>query len=101
MSQQAPTRAQPRVALLTQQEIFLRTKEKIPQQGRPVKRQDRAYNQTLEEAEVTDGVIAGTILVQSIPAHVLFDSRATHSLFLQTLLLGTTFLVMILLTSGT
>jgi len=28
---------------------------------------------------VADGVIACTILVQSIPAHVLFDSGITHS----------------------
>jgi len=27
---------------------------------------------------VADGVIIGTILVQSIPAHVLFDFEATH-----------------------
>ena len=44
-----------------------------------MKRQGRAYNLILEEAEVADGVITGTILVQSIPAHVLFDSGATHS----------------------
>ena len=44
-----------------------------------MKKQGRAYNLTLEEAEVADGVVAGTILVQSIPAHVLFDSGATHS----------------------
>ena len=44
-----------------------------------MKRQGRAYNMTLEEAEVADKVIAGTILVQSIPAHVLFDSGVTHS----------------------
>ena len=61
MSQQAPTHAQPRVALPTQQEMFLRTKGKTPQQGRPVKKQGRAYNLTLEEAEVADGVVAGTI----------------------------------------
>jgi len=67
----------------------------MSQQGRPVKRQGRAYNLTLEEAEVADGVIADAILVQSIPVHVLFDSGVTHSLFLQTLLLGTTLLVMI------
>ena len=28
---------------------------------------------------MADGVIAGTILVQSISPHVLFDSEATHS----------------------
>ena len=28
---------------------------------------------------MADGVVAGTILVQSIPAHVLVDSWATHS----------------------
>jgi len=44
-----------------------------------VKRQGRAYNLTLEEPKVADGVITGSILVQSIPAHVLFDFRATHS----------------------
>ena len=59
--------------------MFFKTKRKTPQQGRPVKRQGRAYNLTLEEAEVADGVITRTILIQSIPAHVLFDSRATHS----------------------
>ena len=44
-----------------------------------MKRQGRAYNLTLEEAEVADGVVTGTILVQSIPAHVLFNSGAAHS----------------------
>jgi len=44
-----------------------------------VKRQGWAYNLTLEEAEVADGVIASIILGQSIHAHVLFDSGATHS----------------------
>ena len=51
----------------------------MPQQGGPVKKQSRAYNLTLGETEVADGVIVGTILVQSILAHVLFDSEATHS----------------------
>ena len=101
MSQQALTRVQPRVALQTQQEMFLRTKGSSPQQGRPVKKQGRAYNLTLEEAEVADGVVAGAILVQSIPAHVLFDSGATHSFISTNLLLSTTFLVMIWLTPGT
>jgi len=101
MSQQAPIRAHPRVALPTQQEMFLRTKGKTPQQGRPMKRQGRAYNLTLEEAEVADGVISSTILVQSILAHALYDSGATYLLFLQTLFLDSIFLVMIWLTPVT
>ena len=77
--QQAPTRTQPRVTLPTQQEMFLRIRGKMPQQGRPVKRWGRAYNLTLKESKMANGVIIGTILLQSIHAHVLFNFGATHS----------------------
>ena len=66
-----------------------------------MKKQGRAYNLTLEEAEVADGVVAGTILVQSIPAHVLFNSEATHSFISANFIARTIFLVMIWLIHGT
>ena len=34
---------------------------------------------TIEETQVDDGVIIGTLLINSILARLLFDSRASHS----------------------
>ncbi|GAB2278596.1 hypothetical protein Dimus_013274, partial [Dionaea muscipula] len=49
----------------------------------------RVFTVTQQEAETSPSVVRGTLVISSIPARVLFDSRATHSFaspsFLQSL----------------
>ena len=57
-----------------QRQLFEQAQRRI----RAGHRRGHAFNLTAEQAEVSEEVIAGSILIQSFPVILLFDSGASH-----------------------
>jgi len=75
-----PTQSMQRNPGLNNKGMALPSQQPTQKGARPrvVRGKGQAYNLTAEEAEASDEVVAGNILVYSIPVLSLFNSGASH-----------------------